>query len=243
MKTHTIHFSTIDSTNSYAKRNKGRLDKNTVTIIYADTQTAGRARFDHQWLSPSEGNLYVTFCFHLTERLRECAQFSLAAAVTVAGILEKYEISPTLKWPNDIQIEGKKIGGVLLETSPTEEGLFLFCGLGLNINMSEKTLDFIGIPATSLLLETKKSQEVKDVLHRLTDKLLLAIKDFRQQGISPFLERYRQLTAFWSRKKVSFRNAQGKRLEGIFVEITNEGALVLKLEDGETVVCYSGEIE
>lgn len=242
MKTHTIHFSIIDSTNSYAKRNKGRLDKNCVTIIYADTQTAGRGRFDHQWLSPSEENLYVSFCFHLSERLQECAQFSLAAAVTTAGLLEEYGILPNLKWPNDIQIGGKKIGGVLLEISPTEEGLFLFCGIGLNINMSEKTLSSIGIPATSLCFETKKNHEVEVVLHRLTDKFLLALENFQRQGISPFLERYRQLTASWNEKNVSFRNAQGKRLEGIFGEITNEGALVLKLEDGATVVCYSGEI-
>lgn len=243
MKTIYYHFKSIDSTSTHAKRQIGLLDKSLMTIIYADEQTAGRGRFDHRWHSPDEGNLYATFCFHLTERVQECSHFSIVAALPVADLLEEYGVSPTLKWPNDLQINGKKIGGVLIETSPTDDGLFLFCGIGLDINMSPQTLSTIDIPATSLYAETGKKHDVQEFLHRLEKHFSKAVSLFLQEGIAPFLPRYRELTHSCIGKNISFRNTQGKRIEGIFIGINPHGALILQLPSGESILCYSGEIE
>ena len=114
------HLETVDSTMDWLKRQslQDRL------AVISDIQTSGRGRRGGQWQSP-KGNLYLSFCVAVTPELLEKLPFIVA--LCVADSLPAIKIQ--LKWPNDIWVGSKKLGGVLIERS----GDFAVCGIGLNV--------------------------------------------------------------------------------------------------------------
>lgn len=93
--------------------------------VVASAQSAGRGRFRRTWVS-HHGNLYASFIYAAPER---DARLSYAVAIAVADTLLSFGISPTIKWPNDILVDGKKISGILIEYY----GRFVVVGIGINI--------------------------------------------------------------------------------------------------------------
>ena len=102
------------------------------TAILAAAQSSGRGRFRRTWVS-HHGNLYVSFIFSAPER---DARLSYCVAVAVAETIASFGMRPTIKWPNDILVDGNKISGTLIEYS----GDFVVVGIGINVN-SNPTVD------------------------------------------------------------------------------------------------------
>ena len=161
-------FDTIDSTNTYAKSHLNDFPKDVITCIVARTQTAGHGQKNRPWHSP-EGGLYVTFAFHLyNEPIEHLAQL---LSELVADVLTKHGLSPTIKMPNDILINGKKVGGVLCETTSKGKEIEVALGLGLNVNIPQEVLVNVGQPATSLLAETGKEHDMNLLLKEIATAL------------------------------------------------------------------------
>ncbi len=149
-----LHFDSIDSTSSYAKRCAAELDPNVLTLITADEQTSGRGRFERKWLSPKGVNLYATYCWQVPASTPNLHLLSLRGAHCLAKILFSYGLYPTIKEPNDLLLNQKKIAGILTEIQWTPQTAQIFLGIGININMTMQDLAQIDQPATSLLEAT-----------------------------------------------------------------------------------------
>lgn len=145
-----IKFQQIDSTNTYAKNHLNEFDLASLTVIIANEQTAGRGQFARQWSSPP-GGLYVSYVFFLDAYPANTAQLGQNACLAVMQTLELLGLHPTKKEPNDVLVDGKKIGGILCETVQHQNKIAVIIGIGINVANPDYILDQIDQPATSLL--------------------------------------------------------------------------------------------
>jgi len=178
-----IHFDELNSTSIYAHKHLEEL--NDFDVISCDLQTQGHGQFERVWYSNNQngGNCYISIILkplnisHLDELTRYVA---LRAAET----LKKYGLNPKFKHPNDILINGKKIAGFLAESEFLGEkckGVIVGCGINLNLN--EKDIQNIDIPATSIFLETGKNVNKKEFINQFLDDFQNVYDEFLEYGI------------------------------------------------------------
>lgn len=122
------------------------------TVIVADHQTAGRGRLDRTWEAPAGSGLAMSVLMRPTELDPALWPWiPLMAGVAVANAVSEAGLEPSLKWPNDVEIDGRKLAGILVERVETAHGPVAVIGVGLNVAM---TADQLPVPtATSLSLE------------------------------------------------------------------------------------------
>lgn len=180
------HFSSIDSTNNWAKEHLGEFDKNKIMIITADGQTGGRGQFNRKWMSPPGKNIYTTFCFFMETGRADVVNIPQVLAISVVKVLEGIGLDAKIKWPNDMLISGKKVGGILCETSTVDNKLGIVLGLGLNVNMEAEWLDKIDQPATSLSLEKGSLVDKEDLFQTLAEVFVFNLEIFLKDGFAPF---------------------------------------------------------
>lgn len=235
---HTIHLPSVDSTNTYAKKNAHTFPRGEITCIYADEQLAGRGREQKKWVSPKNVNLYATFFFQLPSNTAHLTSIGQVLAISFTRALLMHHLSPQLKWPNDIYLNGKKLAGILCETEFHGSDVDLFLGIGINVNMD----DFSGIDqlATSLLVETKTLWDKELLLQKLQKQFSLDLELFRAKGFGAFQDFFNEKLAFKG-QKVRCGQAS-KTWEGICRRVDKTGQLELLLESGETKTFSSGEI-
>ncbi len=145
--TPAVWFDAIDSTNAEARRRAEGGETGPLWIA-ARRQTAGRGRRGRAWETPT-GNLAATFLTETEKPPAEAAQLSFVAALAVADLLSAH-VDPgrvRLKWPNDPLLDGLKVSGILVESGPLPGGLWLACGVGVNLAHAPVAADR---PATAL---------------------------------------------------------------------------------------------
>ena len=158
MNYHYIHFDEIDSTNNYLKNSFQLL--NNFTFVCADYQSAGKGRNDRVWLSNKGQNLM--FSFLIKDNISPL--FSMMTACEVAKLLEQYDIdNVSIKWPNDVLINDKKVCGILLEGQLPN---YVVIGVGLNINQKDLPND-LRRPATSLSIESNSDINIEELKNKL----------------------------------------------------------------------------
>ena len=182
MQINRHHFISIDSTNTWAKLNAASFPKNQLTIVTAEAQTAGRGRFNRQWISPPKENIYATFCFFEKNLNPNVGNIPQVMAISIAKTLELFGFKPSLKWPNDILINNKKIGGILTETVAVDDLIAILIGVGINVNMPMETLAQIGRPATSLMSESNRIFQTEEILKRLEEQFNKDLQLFLETG-------------------------------------------------------------
>jgi len=162
-----ISFDELDSTNKYIKNNLGALESG--TIITAKNQTNGYGRKGRVWFNDKDKSL--TFSMLVKQNLREdLGLITQLAAVSVLKTLEQYNINVSIKWPNDILINNKKICGILVENIISDDSVSVIIGIGININNKEFDKSIID-KATSLYLETNHRFDVLNIQNVLLEKL------------------------------------------------------------------------
>lgn len=168
---------------------------------------------------------------------------SMAQAISV-GICAALEphVSPSIKWPNDVLVDEKKIGGILCErvAGGCAGNTLIVAGIGLNVNMGREGAEAIDQPVTSLALETGSTFDTKHVLHRLLDALVSPLAAWADNGFPGIREAYLRRGAA---EGTALRVRDGeKHTAGIFLGYSEQGALVLRLDSGEERVLYSGDV-
>ncbi|MCE5316184.1 MAG: biotin--[acetyl-CoA-carboxylase] ligase [Parachlamydia sp.] len=241
MQIHRRHFATLDSTNTWAKQHAEELDREALTLVTADNQTAGRGRFKRLWLSPAGQNIYATFCFFIEKHRGDIGNLPQVMAIAAADILEELGFQPQLKWPNDVMLKGKKTAGILCETIPISDQLCVVLGIGLNVNMPTELLSTIDRPATSLFAEDGATRDVEEVLARLQDRFNGRLMVFLDEGFLPFLEYYKKWLIHANGDLIRFHDNR-TIWEGRFAGINLDGTLLLKLSSGEERTFIAGEI-
>lgn len=241
MEIYHKHFTSIGSTNLWAKENAHSFPRHQLTLISADEQTAGRGRFNRSWVSPANQNIYASYGLFLRQGRPDIGNIPQILAISTCETLLDLEFSPQLKWPNDILIDKKKVAGILCETKLIENLLFVVIGIGLNVNMDKNTIQQIDRPATSLMIEGGVEYDRKTVLEDLTKRFVSDLARFLKEGFSPFHSRYEHLLIHEEGDEIKFHHHEDQII-GKFEKILPDGSLSLLLPNGQKHRFISGEI-
>lgn len=238
---HFIHFDTIDSTNTWAKKNAETLDQNELTCITAQEQTAGRGRFDRKWISPKGENIYATFYFCLPLDCSFIANLGQILSLSCVSVLKKKGFAAQIKWPNDILLDGKKVAGILCETVCFEDRIGIVLGVGININMRQELLDTIDQPATSLAQLSGQTWALEQVLEPILTQFLEDLNLLEAHGFEHFHDRYEEALAFKGKTITCYDGP--RTIKGICHSVTSTGRLNLLLPDGSIQLITAGELK
>lgn len=237
-----IAYDEVSSTNDIALDLAKRGAKE-GTVVVAETQTKARGRLGRNWFSPPGKGIWTSIIFYPDFKPVELCQMNLILGVAIAQAIRKETSLPVkLKWPNDITISQKKVGGILIEMSAEMDKVGnLVAGIGINVNLSKK--DFpsaLRETASSLSIEKKNDIDrlslFREILCRIDAYYLL----FKKHGFKPVREKW-----------LSYNETLGKyiKVEGISetiyghaIDIDDDGALVIRLENGTSKKIMSGDI-
>jgi BirA family biotin operon repressor/biotin-[acetyl-CoA-carboxylase] ligase len=236
-----IHFDTIDSTNTWTKKNAATLDPNQLTCVTALEQTAGRGRFFRKWLSPKGQNIYATLYFCLPCECPYIINLGQILSLSSIAVLKKKGFSPQIKWPNDILLDGKKVAGILSETVFSEDRIGAILGIGINVNMSQELLETIEQPATSLAQLSGQTWTLEQILEPVLKQFLKDLDTLLTNGFEPFRPGYEKLLAY--KGETIACNDGLKMIKGICHSINSDGRLNLVLPDGQITTLSAGELK
>jgi BirA family biotin operon repressor/biotin-[acetyl-CoA-carboxylase] ligase len=208
------------------------------TVVVAEEQTAGRGRFGREWVSPPGQNISLSAI--LRPSSEQLCYLNMAATLAVSGaIVGLTGLRPAIKWPNDVRIGGRKVSGILIETTVQGgEPIHAVVGIGLNVNFDPSQTPGLADIATSLYVETGRRLDrtavILAVLERLDD-LYSAVK------------RGRSLTDQWAAQIDTFGRTVkvrwGDRLvEGRAQGVDGHGNLLLAQPDGSIITVVAGEV-
>ena len=224
------HFTEIGSTNTYLKENTRDIDQE-ILVVIADKQTLGRGRSGRKWYSPDAGNLYISFKFKLSGEL---APVSLVVGSEICHIINRLSegnVAPSIKWPNDILLENKKVAGILVETEQDNRNFTYIVGIGVNFVLPEQEEEHWGVlPIVNNLNRFAIAKELSDFLLELTSK-----------GIPSTWKRNWEKVSIHTNKAIKLITNNGDRVEGLYQGIAQNGSLVILTENGLTKEFASGE--
>ena len=234
------HLSTVDSTNTYLK---GMRDAPEWAVVTADEQTAGRGRHSNQWHSAAGAGLYLSVLLRPGVGMRRAGWLSLLAAVAGAETLFDLGLEGVdIKWPNDLLVGERKIGGILIESETSSSGRLerAIVGMGMNLNHTQfpPPLDRT---ATSYRIETGRSIEVAAVRIRLLERLACWYQRWRDEGEDAIRDRWLACSSYGRGRAVGVTVA-GERIEGITAGLDPEGALLLITPNGTVRPIVTGEV-
>jgi BirA family transcriptional regulator, biotin operon repressor / biotin---[acetyl-CoA-carboxylase] ligase len=237
----TIQYKeSIDSTNALAFQ-LALAGADEGACVVAEAQKAGKGRLQRKWFSPYGKNLYLSVI------LRPSLHPSFVYPITFLSSLAVYEtllqlgLAPTLKWPNDVLVNGRKICGTLLELS-TEADLvrFVVVGIGLNVNMKRGEMpDEIRSKATSLFLEAKIVYERARVCGMLLNNLETYYDLLKNHGPAKLVRTWEAKAEIKGKSLEIIQ--QGMVLKGVVEGIGDEGALLLN-DHGKVHRIIAGDV-
>ena len=209
--------------------------------LVAEIQTQGRSRRGTKWLTSIGTNLMVSLAFRFPS-LQHLLGFSLAIGVATVTALEQLGVRDLkLKWPNDVEGQGKKLAGILIETvavSASSE-VFAIVGVGLNVHHSHSIEQQLDRPYTcldALGYDLKRTQ----VCISLINELRYGARTFKRSGLAPFIETWLKHDALLGRI-VEVEISSHRRVMGRVSGVNNLGELILESNSGRTAI-RSGHI-
>lgn len=233
-------YLTIDSTNRYLMQQAAR-EVTGPFVVFAEHQTGGRGRRSRPWVSPFSGNIYMSLLWRFQQVPSELMGLSLAIGVAICRALTELGIMDlSLKWPNDILSQGRKLCGILVEMHGESNGPYaVVVGLGLNVYMNEEQSRPIEQPWIDLKRVLPGRIARNRIAATLTDRLIESMHQFESTGLASFIDEWRSLDAY--RDKPVQMILTDQIIDGISRGIDNQGALLIE-KNGKTMRFYSGEI-
>lgn len=229
----------VDSSNSVLLRREGSGEGADVLLV--EGQSGGRGRRGREWRSPLAANLYLSLARRYAGGLARLGGLSLAAGVAVAEALRSLGVEARLKWPNDLVVDGRKLGGLLVEGGGEHAGpVRAVVGLGLNVRMPEAAARGIDQPWIDLAEAAPRAMPRNALAAAVLDRLLPALEAFDRDGLSPFLQRFAVLDALRDRD-VRVHGA-ADAWDGIASGLADDGGLRVRLADGAFRTVHAGEV-
>lgn len=213
----------VDSTNSWAKRNLSKCTE--PMCVTAKEQSLGKGRYGHQWISP-KGQLYVTWAEPIDLPLSGYVQSSCLA---VYELVAKYGVSATIKWPNDILVNKKKIAGILIEEY---KGWAI---IGIGINITENTCIHVLPTAISLHQVCSDCPTVQQMQTNLIRMLGITLKQTKKYPLHCYL-RWKQKVDWIIGSEICTHTAKEKKITGIVKDIDMQGNIVVQLPDRSLIL-------
>lgn len=233
-----LSYETVASTNdvAYDLAQKGAAEG---TVVVSEGQTQGKGRLGRSWVSPKGKGVYLSILLRPTLPPQTIPKLTLFAALSAARAIRQVTgLTAEMRWPNDLLLDGKKVSGVLTEMNAEQDRVhFVIIGIGINVNA-----DVVALPPFATSLKIEKGETISRVT--LT-RLLLGEFDqlynsFTEGKSDDALEECRKLSAILG-THVTVEQTNGRK-EGYALDIDEEGALLLRRDDGLTERILSGDL-
>ena len=224
-----IHlFHVVDSTNdeAMALAARGALEG---TVVIADAQERGRGRMGRSWTSPPGVGVYLSVILRPAIPPHDTPSLTLLGAVAVAEAIEEVVgLAAGVKWPNDLIVRGRKVGGILGEVAAETSHLhYVVLGIGINVNQTEAPFEGeLRHTATSLRIETGRFVDRTAMIRSLCESLDRWYNCFLSEGLAPIIERLRQRCLTLGQRVVARSGDQ--QLCGLAVDLDGSGALLIQ---------------
>lgn len=237
-----LHLEAVmDSTNSWMLRQLAAGDWLPGAVCIAEQQTQGRGRRGRKWISPFARNLYCSLAWEFEQGVGAIEGLSLAVGVAVVRALNRLGIrGVSLKWPNDLLWQGRKLGGVLLEVTGDASGVCqVVIGVGVNVHMPATGAETIDQPWVNLAEIAGRVPPRSRLAGVILDELVAMLCQFQQQGFSPFRAEWESHNAHTGQKVTMVMPA--RQISGLVLGINHQGALRLQVGSDEQIF-LGGEI-
>lgn len=234
-------FDTLPSTNSYAK-SLAMQGAPQGTMVIAGQQTQGRGRMGRSFHSPAGKGIYMSVILRPGCAPRELMHLTSAVGVAMCDAVEKVcHIRPGIKWINDLVLRQRKVGGILVELGFDAHGAVDYAIVGIGINCSHTPEDFppeLQELAASLSMVSGKYVSPADMGCAMIEAMETLSRNLlsRKNGI---MEQYRADCITLGRQ---VRLMTGDQPQGIALDVTEDGSLLVRLEDGTVTAVSSGEV-
>ena len=236
------HYFAIDSTNTQARQlaeNGAREGE----IVVAEQQIRGRGRLGRNWISPPFVNLYLSVVLRPELPPAHAPQLTLTAAVAVADAVASFTPdAPAIKWPNDILVRGRKLAGILTESSVSAERInYVILGIGVNVNFAQALMpETIRERATSLMECAGTAVNREAFLQRLIQHLDRCYGILGESGFERIAPRWE---AYFNLREKRVRVEMGdEALAGVAKGIDSNGALIVESERGQFHRILAGDV-
>ena len=223
-----LRFPCLDSTNAEARRRLAQGRAPGFAVVAAE-QTSGRGRQGRTWISQRDCGIYLTLTQQACQELAEQGFVSIVAGVAVGEWLERYGVLVGLKWPNDLRVNGRKVGGILCE----RQGEHLIIGVGINWSAAPEGLDQA---TTCILTEVGEPCSREQAQAELIEVLHEALVQWRVEGSMDLAQRWWRLAE--KQRSYVYEGTQVQP-EGL----SDRGELIVRSEDGRVSSISCGELE
>jgi BirA family biotin operon repressor/biotin-[acetyl-CoA-carboxylase] ligase len=234
---HARYFDRVGSTQDEARR-AAPAGAPSRSLFVADFQSAGRGRQGRAWLAAPGQGLLLSILLRHTGRAarpwRSTALVSVAMAEAIEQLIPALDVA--IKWPNDLLLDGRKVAGVLAESSSDGVNVVVIVGVGVNVNTSAEELEAIGSPATSLRVASGQRVERGQLLLVFVDRL-----DFWLARADADLQS-RWQTRLWGRGQRLRLADLGVDEDVVVLGATLDGALRVRRADGTERTTTTGEL-
>lgn len=231
----------LDSTNRLAKE-LGTKGAPEGTLVLCEEQTAGRGRMGRRWLSPRHANLLFSVLLRPKIPLDKVFLLTMILALAaIDAIGELYALKAMIKWPNDLYVGRKKLGGILTEFSTWNKTVeYVVLGLGLNANWRPADEEGMLYAATSILVETGGEVSREDLLVGILEKLEPYYRKMSSGRLEGFYKRWNEESMLVN-KRVEIRST-GERICGKALRIDPHGALIILDDQGQERKIVYGDV-
>jgi len=232
---------TVSSTNTYLMNSKLE-DPDSLSIVIARHQSDGYGRNKSKWISEYNAGIWMSIGT-LIRKTKDISSLSLAIS---AGLTEKLHLNGFtkigLKWPNDFVCEGKKLGGILIETKPKDRNFMkTIVGIGLNVDLPDTLMkkEKFGLKPISLNSLKKGSFDVSDLVANLIYSVNSTINKYKYSGFDAFARTWRKYDIY-SGSYIQVKS-NNQKISGVNNGINDQGALIINNEKGSHKI-YSGTL-
>jgi len=232
------YFDTVRSTND-AAFNLGIEDAPEGTVVLAESQSRGKGRLGRVWESPKQKGIYLSLILKPKIAPSSAPILTLLTAISISeAIKEIAEIEVKIKWPNDLVVNNKKVGGILTEINAEQDRIhFIVIGCGINVNNDKGSL-----PQGATSLKEQKKEAVNRI--NLTQEVLRKIEEnylrLAEEGTGFVIEKWQALnTTLGKRIKVALER---EHLEGEAIDIDKDGGLLVRTDSGFIQKVSSGDV-
>lgn len=239
----TLHyFETLPSTNELAFRLAAQ-GAGHGEVVLCEQQTAGRGRRGRQWVSPPGKNLALSVILRPRLPPQAAPELTLVAAVALAQTLREVGAAAAIKWPNDVQLSGLKVAGILTELSAEPERVsFVVLGLGVNLNAGTADLPpELAATATSVATVLGRPVSRARFAAALLGHLEAWLDRHAAEGFGPVREAWKALSSTLGQQVVV--RTERSELKGVAEDVDASGALLVRREDGSLERVLAGDVE
>ena len=229
----------VDSTNLVA-RELARSGTAHGTVVSAESQSQGRGRLGRSWVSPAHKNLYLSIILRCDLPADRLPQIGLLAGVAACDTIREWQPA-ALKWPNDVLIAGRKVCGILAETEGGSDAPIVILGIGINVNAEENDFpEELRRKASSLRLAGGGPIDRARVAGRLLTHLETWYDTWAQRGFAPVATAWRGRSGLVG--QMIHVAEPGKELAGRVVGLDEDGALRIRLTNGDEHRVVAGDV-